>query len=51
MIDTLSWISVYPEIILLLMGCVVALADLYVKSPRRTATYVLSLLTLAVVAG
>ena len=51
MIDTLSWISVYPEIILLLMGCVVALADLSVKSPRRTATYVLSLLTLAVVAG
>ena len=51
MIDTLSWISVYPEIILLLMGCVVALADLAVKSPRRTATYVLSLLTLAVVAG
>jgi hypothetical protein len=33
------------------MGCVVALADLAVKSPRRTATYVLSLLTLAVVAG
>jgi len=51
MIDTLSWISVYPEIILLLMGCVVALADLYVKSPLRTTTYVLSLLTLAVVAG
>ena len=51
MIDKLSWISVYPEIILLFMGCVIALADLWVKSPRRTGTYVLTLLTLAVVAA
>ncbi|MCX7234625.1 MAG: proton-conducting transporter membrane subunit, partial [Burkholderiales bacterium] len=51
MIDKLSWISVYPEIILLVMGCVVALADLAVRSPRRTATYVLTLLTLAAVAA
>ncbi len=50
MIDNLSWISVYPEIILLFMACVIALADLAVKSPRRTATYLLSLLTLGVVA-
>ena len=49
MIDALSWTAVYPEIVLLVMGCVVALADLAVKSPLRTATYVLSLLTLAVV--
>lgn len=51
MIDKLSWISVYPEIILLVMACVVALADLGVKSVRRTSTYVLTLLTLAVVAA
>lgn len=51
MIDKLSWISVYPEIILLVMGCVIALADLAVKSQRRTGTYVLTLLTLAVVAA
>ncbi len=51
MIDKLSWISVYPEIILLVMGCVIALADLGVKSPRRTGTYVLTLVTLAVVAA
>lgn len=51
MIDKLSWISVYPEIILLIMACVIALADLGVKSPRRTQTYVLSLLTLAIVAA
>ena len=50
MIDKLSWISVYPEIILLVMACVIALADLGVKSPRRTTTYLMTLLTLAVVA-
>ena len=51
MIDKLSWISVYPEIILLVMGCVIALADLGVKSPLRTGTYVLTLVTLAIVAA
>jgi NADH-quinone oxidoreductase subunit N len=50
MIDKLSWIAVYPEIVLLVMACVIALTDLYVKSPRRTGTYVLTLLTLGVVA-
>lgn len=50
MIDKLSWISVYPEIILLIMACVIALVDLGVKSPRRTQTYLLSLITLAVIA-
>ena len=33
------------------MACVIALVDLWVKSPRRTATYVLTMLTLAVVAA
>lgn len=50
MIDKLSWIAVYPEIVLLAMACVIALVDLAVTSPRRTATYVLTLLTLGVVA-
>ena len=50
MIDKLSLIAIYPEIVLLLMACVIALVDLYVTSPRRTATYVLTLLTLGVVA-
>jgi NADH-quinone oxidoreductase subunit N len=50
MIDKLSWITVYPEIILLVMACVIALVDLGVKSPRRTLTYVLTLVTLGVVA-
>lgn len=50
MIDNISWLSIYPEIVLLVMGCVIALVDLGIKSPRRTGTYVLTLLTLAVVA-
>ena len=49
-IDTASWIAVYPEIVLLTMACVILLADLFVKNPARTATHVLSLLTLAVIA-
>ena len=51
MIDKLSWIAVYPEIILLVMACVIALADLGVTGVRRTTTHVLTLLTLAVVAA
>ena len=50
MIDTISWITVYPEIILLVMTCVIALVDLGVNSPRRTGTYVLTMATLAFVA-
>ena len=50
MIDKISWITIYPEIILSVMACVITLVDLGVKSARRTATYVLSLLTLVVVA-
>ncbi|MES2686466.1 MAG: NADH-quinone oxidoreductase subunit NuoN [Pseudomonadota bacterium] len=51
MIDKLSWIAVYPEIVLLTMASVILLVDLGVKSPQRTLTYVLTLLTLAVVAA
>ncbi len=51
MIDTLSWITVYPEIILLVMACVIALLDLGVKTPLRGTTYILTLLTLAGVAA
>ena len=51
MIDKLSWIAVYPEIILLVMGCVILLVDLWVKSPMRTFTYVLTLITLGAVAA
>lgn len=50
MIDNYSWITVFPEIVLLTLACVIALVDLFVKSPARTLTYVLTLLTLAIVA-
>ena len=50
MMDTTSWMTIYPEIVLLVMACVIALVDLFVKSPRRTGTHVLTLLTLGGVA-
>ncbi len=50
MIDSTSWVGAGPEILLLVMACVVTLADLAVKTPRRTGTYMLTLATLAVVA-
>ncbi len=50
MMDNSSWMTVYPEIVLLVMACVIALADLFVKSPKRTASYVLTLLSLGGVA-
>jgi len=42
---------VYPEIVLLVMGCAITLIDLGVKSRMRDLTYVLSLLTLGGVAA
>lgn len=50
MIDNLSWVAVYPELLLLVMACAIALLDLAVKTPLRGATYGLTLATLAVVA-
>ena len=50
MIDNYSWITVYPEIVLLALACVITLVDLNVKSVNRTPTYVLTILTLALVA-
>ena len=50
MIDKMSWITIYPEIILVVMACAIALIDLGVKSPKRTLTYAATLVTLGVVA-
>ena len=50
MIDKFSWMAVYPEILLLVMACVIALVDLLDHSARRMSAYVLSVLTLVVVA-
>ena len=38
MIDNISWLVIYPEILLLVMTCVIALVDLGVTSARRTGT-------------
>jgi NADH-quinone oxidoreductase subunit N len=50
MLDSLSLIVVSPEILLLVMACVIALVDLGVKSRLRGLTYWLTLATLAAVA-
>ena len=50
MFEKLSIAAVYPEMLLALMAIVIAMVDLFVKCPRRTTTYVLSLLTIGVVA-
>lgn len=50
MTDKLSWIAVYPEIILLVMACLITLMDLGVKSRQRTRTYIWTLMALGAVA-
>jgi NADH-quinone oxidoreductase subunit N len=50
MLEKLNIAAVYPEILLAIMAIVIALVDLFVKSPRRTLTYALSIATLGVVA-
>ncbi|MBI5926258.1 MAG: NADH-quinone oxidoreductase subunit NuoN [Aquabacterium sp.] len=47
----LNWCAVTPEIVLLGMACLVSLVDLFVTCPKRTTTYLLTLASLAVVAG
>ncbi|MCY7319525.1 MAG: NADH-quinone oxidoreductase subunit NuoN [Ramlibacter sp.] len=50
MVDLTSLIVTSPEILLLVMACVITLVDLGVTSRMRTATYWLTMATLAVVA-
>jgi NADH-quinone oxidoreductase subunit N len=50
MMDNSSFGVVAPEIILLVMACVVAMVDLGVKTRLRNVTYALTMLTLAVTA-
>jgi NADH-quinone oxidoreductase subunit N len=50
MFEKLSIAAVYPEVLLAVMAIVIALVDLFVKSPRRTLTYALSMITIGVVA-
>jgi NADH-quinone oxidoreductase subunit N len=39
----MNWLAVYPEILLLAMACLVAIADLFVTDPKRTPTHLLTL--------
>jgi NADH-quinone oxidoreductase subunit N len=48
--NQLNWPAVYPELVLLVMACVVAMVDLWVTHPRRLPTYLLTQASLAVVA-
>src|SRR6218665_1150411 len=48
--NEMNWLAIYPELVLLVMACVVALVDLWVTDERRTPTYWLTQATLAVVA-
>jgi NADH-quinone oxidoreductase subunit N len=47
----MNWLSIYPEIALLIMACVVTLLDLFVRDPMRRPTYWVTQLSLAVVAA
>ncbi len=47
--NDMNWLAIYPEILLLAMGCLVALVDLWVTDEQRRPTYWLTQLTLVVV--
>ncbi|MGM9480143.1 NADH-quinone oxidoreductase subunit NuoN [Roseateles sp. NT4] len=50
--NNVNWLAaIYPEVLLLAMGCLIALVDLWVTDEQRRPTYWLTQLTLAVVAG
>ncbi|OZB64639.1 MAG: NADH-quinone oxidoreductase subunit N [Thiomonas sp. 13-66-29] len=44
----MNWIAVYPEIFLLIMACVVMLADLFFKGAEHRVAYGLTLFTLLI---
>ncbi len=49
--NTMNWMAVVPELVLLGMACAVLIADLFVTDKRRRVTYILTMLTLATVGG
>ncbi|WP_418320596.1 NADH-quinone oxidoreductase subunit NuoN [Piscinibacter sakaiensis] len=48
--NNMNWLAIAPEILLLLMACIVALVDLWVVDEKRTPTYWLTQLSLGAVA-
>ncbi len=49
--NPMNWPVVYPEALLLLLACAVALVDLYVTDPKRRLTFWLTQASLAAVAA
>ncbi|QPF74272.1 NADH-quinone oxidoreductase subunit NuoN [Roseateles sp. DAIF2] len=47
--NSMNWLTAFPEIVLLVMACVVAMVDLWVTDEQRRPTYWLTQLTLVVV--
>ncbi|MBI5257343.1 MAG: NADH-quinone oxidoreductase subunit NuoN [Burkholderiales bacterium] len=47
----MNWLVIYPEALLLVAACAVALVDLYVTDPKRRPTFWLTQLSLAAVAA
>ena len=48
--NQMNWLAAYPQMLLLAMGCIVALVDLWVTDPERRPTFWLTQASLAVVA-
>ena len=48
--NAMNWLVVYPEALLLVMACAVALLDLFVTDPKRRPTFWLAQCSLGVVA-
>jgi NADH-quinone oxidoreductase subunit N len=48
--NAMNWPTVYPEIVLLAMACLITLVDLWVRDPQRRLTFWLTQATLAAVA-
>ncbi len=48
--DAMNWPVIYPEMLLLVMACLITLADLWVRDPARRTTFWLTQGTLAAVA-
>jgi NADH-quinone oxidoreductase subunit N len=48
--NTMNWLAIYPEALLLVMACLIAIIDLFVKDPVRRVTYWLTQATIAGVA-
>jgi len=48
--ENMNWLAVSPEIVLLAAALLVAMVDLWVTHPRRTPSYLLAQVSLAVVA-